>query len=1178
VKDEKIACCRIYPGLGIARVGDSPEGYFIGPESPGHAASPAGGFKDKTGRIKRQAARFRIYAYNAAGEVLKEITSADADITWTVHLVNRKAEFEMFLGRFWAEQYPQFSKIDSARPPLRNQEVTGAARAALVIDPGPRSICGEHQSGRRFDGGGIGPLPYTVYTAENKNCLAGHRSGYLGIPWDPTATDLPPKGCTWTPGRLIEPVAMSPRVEVPLGELRTDARGRLLILGGHGLAASIIPHNEIGYLNADSYFANNDYWYDDTSDGPVTAEVQLKDGTRVPVVDKAWVLVTPPKFAPSAKMLTTLYQTAMEAWEDKIGVSGEAPGKVSFKDDIYPVLERMELLQWVNKTAYRGHGSGKGGAFVDQDLFRLLRDPSDDPDAAHARQHVFSRLRTPGLDATSDAANAQSSYTLMPQLGGDGGAPQAYDPSQPQPPGGAYLSWLTLSPRQYRDFERWSMGDFEDDWPKRGEGQSPTLDELPIGEQPAALDLAALEPCVGAPFYPGIEMTYISRYPETWSGPCRVAQTLEPGDITRHMALPWQSDFSQCRIHWWPAQRPDDVVTEAEFLRVIEGYDRKTDGPLAQALATRELWSRGLDQSPPAINNAMTTSWKELGFVVGRSGPGRQTALVETERSPYAGTSERDYFYYLMNIDSYPSFLPRAYRYVKESLATAWDNQFQTDPDERWRFFDYSEEAFDARLDQIYNNFVNDANNDATDNASLRKKTREQVIYGLLQMAPFNQLDGAWLRGVTPAGPMSQVHAILFNIYMDELGDAVAAHHHCNVYTDLLKSVGIYLPELSARDYADNPELLDSAFTEPVFILAISQFSSEFLPEILGMTLLLEWEAVSLMPTVDELKSFGIDPLYYVLHVGIDNAAAGHGALAKRAVKLFLDEVRQREGDAAMQAAWKRIWTGYLAFGTLGTLGDDMASALAQPPSLADRMQAMITEKAAYASLNHRSKQLGANLINDWFLDPSGFLDELVRSGIVVPGKPEISPIFKLTGFQGPMFHVFNEAELALWSQWILSLPAQAPTPKYSLHKAMIHLITTLRQRQQGTPGHHVTLKGPDPRDATRIVTLTIDAWFNLDLGSDEANATALMAALAHDENGWIVRGDAAQSPLVTDILGGNGAMATALQAIAPDSGGRTFKNVLVEWIAEGCPIVPQSKVKPSAKRRRPVLGMGRVH
>ena len=49
----------IYPPIGIARVGNSrskdlDEGWFYGPEIPGHFDEPKGGFKDKHGAVKRQ--------------------------------------------------------------------------------------------------------------------------------------------------------------------------------------------------------------------------------------------------------------------------------------------------------------------------------------------------------------------------------------------------------------------------------------------------------------------------------------------------------------------------------------------------------------------------------------------------------------------------------------------------------------------------------------------------------------------------------------------------------------------------------------------------------------------------------------------------------------------------------------------------------------------------------------------------------------------------------------------------------------------------------------------------------------------------------------------------------------------------------------------------------------------
>jgi len=59
---------RIHPAIGVARMGDSPE-HFIGPETPGvpanwdDSAAKFKSFRDSSGRILRQGARFRVYEY-----------------------------------------------------------------------------------------------------------------------------------------------------------------------------------------------------------------------------------------------------------------------------------------------------------------------------------------------------------------------------------------------------------------------------------------------------------------------------------------------------------------------------------------------------------------------------------------------------------------------------------------------------------------------------------------------------------------------------------------------------------------------------------------------------------------------------------------------------------------------------------------------------------------------------------------------------------------------------------------------------------------------------------------------------------------------------------------------------------------------------------------------------------
>src|SRR5580704_7939642 len=59
----------IHPGIGIARMGNSPDSFFIGPETPGvdanwdDATGRFRSFRDAQGRILRQGARFRVFEY-----------------------------------------------------------------------------------------------------------------------------------------------------------------------------------------------------------------------------------------------------------------------------------------------------------------------------------------------------------------------------------------------------------------------------------------------------------------------------------------------------------------------------------------------------------------------------------------------------------------------------------------------------------------------------------------------------------------------------------------------------------------------------------------------------------------------------------------------------------------------------------------------------------------------------------------------------------------------------------------------------------------------------------------------------------------------------------------------------------------------------------------------------------
>lgn len=128
---DSIVSVAIHPGVGIARVGNSRDAFYIGPEVPGALPPHGTRFRDAEGAVARQAARFRVYGYDSEGKVVGELTTGDATTDWRVHLANQKAAWYRF-GR--ALDIPE-----GTTQGRRNHTVKGAARARLVLDAGPHS-------------------------------------------------------------------------------------------------------------------------------------------------------------------------------------------------------------------------------------------------------------------------------------------------------------------------------------------------------------------------------------------------------------------------------------------------------------------------------------------------------------------------------------------------------------------------------------------------------------------------------------------------------------------------------------------------------------------------------------------------------------------------------------------------------------------------------------------------------------------------------------------------------------------------------------------------------------------------------------------------------------------------------------------------------------------------------
>ncbi|MES2205443.1 MAG: LodA/GoxA family CTQ-dependent oxidase [Pseudomonadota bacterium] len=567
--DEKIVSAKIHPSIGVARVGNSrkEDGYYIGPQVPMPLPKKPGEYRDATGALKREVAQFRIYGYDASGSVVRELSMDEStQIEWTVELANHKSawyNFELALD------IPEAATAPATK--LRNANVKD--RKTLSIMPGKRSIHTPATQGDEY-----------------------HFSG----------------------GKFID-------IEVPLGELRTNQKGQLLVFGGHGKSASIDGQ-------APTTFANNDGWYDDTSDGPVTARVVLNG--RAVEVAPAWVVVAPPNYGPQQKAVRTMYALMTDVAIN----AGQlpAPTKPSFQHDILPILKALCDLQWMNAGFAAGFGYGMPQYFLDPVYLQRLSMPGD----------TYAELRRTVANAFRNPSDNDISMKPWPWVYGDA-------MNVPMPPVKNAMNALTTT--QLALLEYWVQGQFESDFnPEQPLFES--IDQVPLEQQPAMLDKASLEFCLADAFHPGCEMTWPVRHATMYSEPYRwrhrEASNPEPdygstltsqealsyngplyaqfaGSITRWMAIPWQTDTASCRSGYdpqydpylptfWPARVPNQVLSEENYQKVID-TSLSREERLA-AFQERSDWDRTLGVGYANQLANMINGFSNMGIVEVRTG------------------------------------------------------------------------------------------------------------------------------------------------------------------------------------------------------------------------------------------------------------------------------------------------------------------------------------------------------------------------------------------------------------------------------------------------------------------------------------------------------------------------------------------------------------------------------
>jgi hypothetical protein len=643
---------RVHPAIGIARVGNSDE-YYLAPESvagvpldgPGSLVGglpikegtesqtiTAGDLRDKYGRMRRQAARFRIFAYPAAatgsyptgvGEEVRIGSTLGGkkviDLVWTVHLANKKANSYVLNDDLGIHVYEPAHAADLE---LRNAAVgpdpDNAARLKkLVIDAGPRAIRGPDGDPVAFD----------------KATHACYFDGASIVTVGAYPKTFPENSfaAMYTPVGDID----------SLGELRTDEHGRLVVVPAEGKACGWLrpdgtPHPLFGDALRPGVYGdvNADGWFDDTGDGPVSAAVVFDDDT-VADAHAGWVISTDPNYAPQIRNVVTLWDDIYDTWVRRLDLVPDLftsrfnPEYRPSFDEIEPLFQAVAQQRWTTNLPER--------AISAHDAVGAIG-PDDDPGETVLTGLAF--IRDP-----NNKPQAQVGAPFMPLSMGDAGD--------------AFLS-VTLT--QYFLLQQW----------ERGAARRDAGPALGPGEY---LDMATLANCLGGRFAPGIEMTYVIRDPWFWEqdfqqdgrGPFRLrarpldyahAQSsqpfltvgyvplhpgpdgetparLEPGDATKIMAVPWQTDYNSCAVHntapnphnsttvyWsWPAQRPVQVY------RAQDIFDGRL-GPLYYSV--RGAGTEADDPTNAGRYQALIDSvrnWHRIGFVV-------QASAIDAELDP----------------------------------------------------------------------------------------------------------------------------------------------------------------------------------------------------------------------------------------------------------------------------------------------------------------------------------------------------------------------------------------------------------------------------------------------------------------------------------------------------------------------------------------------------------------
>ncbi len=669
---------RIYPSIGIARLGNGPakkDEVIFSPEVPWENLFLTDqDYLTEDGLLKKQAQRFYIYECDRAGKPIRPIDPKDYDIKWTVEVANKKPFWYDFNNSL---DLSILAKNQNLSPNfVKNKLAPGISakrRNPNVLDQEPRNGGPNYRKELVNN-----PSPVSVSNRSKRKVITGQF----------------PSSVHSSKSLLAETMNVSEQ-EVDLGTIEYD-EGTLIFYGADGKSAALNPSD----LNTD--FADNSNWYDDICDGKVTATITYKNGKQkgktVHLEDPlsaAWIATTPPDYAPQIQPISTMYDLIAGAANERY------TPELSL---VFPMFYRLYRMQWVNLGDFLAPSFRETiDQLIEEGKFKYIYQKTPAKEARAVRESIFKLFRNPDFPFNNEPIIPSNQTTDITNIGsGTDELLLPYYPGDGVDYPGSPAQWFAIPPILYQQLKNWRDGKFY----TPSEFDFKNMDEMGAYYQsiflkaaknerkrPLLMTRAVLETLYGGGFHPGVELTWPMRHnliyaenemADRWvyegkynysfyglrevrinaASPEEQAEIfyndfgfqmnpediresmrpnnkknwlwkITPGDMTKWMGIPWQSDAGSCQAvyvekqypipSWWAANLPVHVLPEDSYYKLLD--PNILPETKANIFANRLDWLHtantgfiGYHAEGGYLNGLinMVYQWDKIGIVTGR--------------------------------------------------------------------------------------------------------------------------------------------------------------------------------------------------------------------------------------------------------------------------------------------------------------------------------------------------------------------------------------------------------------------------------------------------------------------------------------------------------------------------------------------------------------------------------